>query len=124
MFNLSSAGPSFSPSNKDSSNACQIQETQPRGLLLSVGFCSDGEGDTINLELEAALPRLVGGHRAEPGASAVPFPRPVHDDSPPSLEPELQFSLKRRWKHSEGLKLDFSLDTSEQQGVMGKMYRT
>lgn len=118
LFNLSSAGLSFPLSNKDSSDACQIQKTQPRGPLLSRGFCSDGEGDTINLELEAALPRLVGGHRAEPGPSAVPFPGPVCDDSPPSLEPGLQFSLKSRWKHLEGLKLDFSLDTSEPQRVI------
>ena len=141
LFNLSSAGPFFPLSNKDSPNACQIQEAQQRGPLLSVGFCSDEEGDTINLELEAALPRLVGGHRAEPGPSAVPFPGPVRDDCLPSLEPELQFSLKSRWKHLEGLKLDFSLDTSEQQRVLevhitfdqlrqdsfryfGKMYRT
>lgn len=118
LFNLSSAGLSFPLSNKDSSDACQIQKTQPRGPLLSRGFCSDGEGDTINLELEAALPWLVGGHRAEPGPSAVPFLGPVCDDSPLSLEPGLQFSLKSRWKHLEGLKLDFSLDTSEPQRVI------
>ena len=118
LFNLSSTGPSFPPSNKDSSNTCQIQETQQRGPLLSVGFCSDEEGDTVNLELKAALPRLMDGHRAEPGPSVVPFPGPVRDDCLTSLEPELQFSLKSRWKHLEGLKLDFSLDTSEQQRVL------
>lgn len=69
LFNPSSARASFPPSSKDSSNTCQVQETQQcireMRSLLSSSFCSDGEREMVNLELEATPPRLVGGHRAE-----------------------------------------------------------
>ena len=91
-----------------------MRERRP---LLSGGFHSDGERETVTLELEATRPRLVGVRAEKSGPPAGSFPRNHTWPLPASQEP-FRPILHHRWRcggGEGGAKLSFCLDTSEQQ---------